>query len=396
MSVLSIRQMRRAFTLVELLVVIAIIGVLVALLLPALSSARAAANASGSSSNLGGFGRAFELYATTNDGKYTSGAFDHYRDGDVREIGWVADVVKQKVSTPGKALDLGSRNKYNEKAGDYAGASKNTKADSVSGRTPYWDERGLTGSVVTGTASFAGSAISAAVSREIIPVYNSNYATTWHFSRGDPSDTGGYASSIKTPAGGDGGLTINHIAGGRAPASRVAMMGPARAGDGSDALVGATGTANAVTSGVAANVFNDFAGKQLVKANDLMVESFNDGMSISAASAFGSANAAERIHEFGDIQPLHQPKDASGLGGFAPVLFADGHVAKIFDTVTAGSTSVKAGDAFLGNGVSRSSTGSVTGFLIDNPSYNELADQVWLKRLRAIESAAGSVNEIGG
>ncbi|MFM8703392.1 MAG: type II secretion system protein, partial [Planctomycetia bacterium] len=89
---------RRGFTLVELLVVIAIIGVLVALLLPALSSARSAANASGSANNLSGFGRGFELYSTNNNGVYSSGAFDHCRDGDVRQYGWVADLINTKVS----------------------------------------------------------------------------------------------------------------------------------------------------------------------------------------------------------------------------------------------------------------------------------------------------------
>ncbi|MFY8221446.1 MAG: type II secretion system protein, partial [Pirellulales bacterium] len=124
---------RQGFTLVELLVVIAIIGVLVALLLPALSSARSAANASGSANNMSGFGRGFELYATNNNGVYTSSAFDHCRDGDIRRYGWVADLISSKVSAPGKALDLGSRNKINEKVGDYMGATTKTSDITRSG-----------------------------------------------------------------------------------------------------------------------------------------------------------------------------------------------------------------------------------------------------------------------
>ncbi|MFZ9794583.1 MAG: hypothetical protein ACO3F3_19850, partial [Gemmataceae bacterium] len=35
------------------------------------------------------------------------------------------------------------------------------------------------------------------------------------------------------------------------------------------------------------------------------------------------------IHEFTDIEPLHQPKASDGSGGHAPILFADLHVAKV-------------------------------------------------------------------
>jgi prepilin-type processing-associated H-X9-DG protein len=245
--------------------------------------------------------------------------------------------------------------------------------------------------VVTGVSQFGG----ATLAKEIIPTYNSNYATTWHFSRGDPSATNGYDGGSKEPESGDGGLSDAHITQGRAPAARIAMMGPARAGDGGDALVVAGGTENNVSAGVGAVPFNAFAGKTLVKAGDLLVESFNDGMTVSAATAFGSASSAEKIHEFGDIEPLHQPKNSDGSGGFAPVLFADGHVEKIFDTVTAGNTTANKGDTFLGNGVTRNSAGAISssGMVIDNQSYNELAGQVWLKRLRVLQTSAGSFNE---
>ena len=393
----AMHQQRRAFTLVELLVVIAIIGVLVALLLPALSSARAAANASGSSSNMSGFGRAFELYATNNNGLYTSGAYDHYRDGDIRDYGWVADVIDLKVSVPGKALDAGSRNKINEKVADYMGASKNktSKAGAwAADRSGNGEDKGGLGDSTVAGATYFGGANAA---RDVWNSgYNSNYATTWHFSRGDPSATDGYSSGTKAIDAGDGGLTQNHINQGLTTAARVAMMGPARAGDGLDALVAGTGSEFSPPSGfgAVASVMNAFAGKTIVKTNDLLVESFNDGMNVAFPAELGGGDG-RFVHEFGDIEPLHQPKNSDGSGGFAPILFADGHVEKVLDTVTYGNTAGK-GDGFIGNGVTRDGDGKITSVVIDAPSYQEISEQIWIKRLRNRQSASGSLNEDGG
>ena len=388
MTLVSSRR-QRGFTLVELLVVIAIIGVLVALLLPALSSARSAANASGSANNISGFGRGFELYATNNNGVYSSGAFDHCRDGDVRQYGWVADLINTKVSQPGKALDQGSRNKMNEKCGDYMGAHTNqtdmTDAGVPAGRWASTD----TYAAVTGETYFGGDGDAKEVWDQ---GFNSNYATTWHFSRGDPSATDGFSSGKKGLADGDGPLSSNHINQGNTTAARIALMGPARAGDGADALVVAG--ASAATTGAAATVIQNFVGDpKIVKVNDLLTESFCDGMTVSASNAIvGSGTTGTTfIHEFNDIEPLHQPKDRTGTGGNAPVLFADLHVEKVQDTVTSGSTEkAGAGDGFLGNNVVRDGTGKVTGRVIGPLGYQEIADQVWTKRLRTSQTAAGS------
>jgi prepilin-type N-terminal cleavage/methylation domain-containing protein/prepilin-type processing-associated H-X9-DG protein len=384
----SMRTQRRAFTLVELLVVIAIIGVLVALLLPALSSARAAANASGSASNMGSFGRGFELYATNNDGRYSSGAFDHNRDGDIREVGWLADLIQTKVANPGKALDLGSRNKINEKVGDYMGATSKggDLSTHISSGVGYWPDSATLANT-SGETYFGGDIQSKNVFNE---GYNSNYATTWHFSRGDPSHSLGYASGNKNPTSGDGGLTTNHLSQGLTTAARVAMMGPARAGDGSDALV-VSGSTRAA-SGASQGVMNAFAGKSIVKVNDLLVESFNDGMNVAFGAALGGVDG-QFVHEFNDIEPLHQPKNADGTGGYAPILFADGHVEKVFDTVTSGTTGN--GDGYIGNGVTRDGTGKITAVTIDAPGYQEISEYIWIKRLRNRQSASGSVNEGG-
>lgn len=383
---------RRGFTLVELLVVIAIIGVLVALLLPALSSARSAANASGSANNLSGFGRGFELYATNNNGVYSSGAFDHCRDGDIRQYGWVADLITSKVSQPGKALDQGNRNKVSEKVGDYMGAklgSGGTK-DLTGAGWPggRWDSTAYTQySDISGETFFGGDADA----KEVWDAgYNTNYATTWHFSRGDPSATDGYSSGAKGLADGDGPLSSNHVNQSNTTAARVALMGCARAGDGADALV-----VNGGSAGVSMSIMNAFAGNPIVKANDLLVESFCDGMNVYVSgSVVGSGSSTVRIHEFNDIEPLHQAKDRAGYGGHTPLLFADLHVEKVQDTVTSGSTEkAGVGDGYIGNGVIRDGSGKITSVVAGPLGYQEIADQVWVRRLRNQQTASGSVVE---
>jgi len=395
---------RRAFTLVELLVVIGIIGLLAGLALPALSGARAAANASGSQSNLLTFGKGFSVYSGNNDGKFTSGAYDHNRDGDVRTWGWVADLITLKVTAPGKALDLGSRNKINEKVGDYMGATSKTGdiAVHISSGVGRWASTDLV-DTTSGETYFGGDQ----AAKDLWGAgNNSNYATSWHFVRGDSNDNTGYASGNKNPSAGDGPLSQDHLSNGLTTAARVALMGPARAGDGADALVNSNTTRAA--TGASAKVMNDFAGKTIVKVNDLLVESFNDGTNVPYGSALASIGGGtskgvdgtsvdKALHEFNDIEPLHQPKSSDGTGGFAPILFADLHAEKVYDSATAGvggnTASKLKGDNFLGNGVVRSNAGAITSVAIDQTGYEEVADVIWLKRLRQVASVAGSANE---
>jgi prepilin-type N-terminal cleavage/methylation domain-containing protein/prepilin-type processing-associated H-X9-DG protein len=361
---------RRGFTLVELLVVIAIIGVLVALLLPSLSGARASANSSASANNLSSFGRGFELYANSNDGAYTSGAYDHTRDGDVRKYGWVNDMISSKVSLPGKALDPASRVRVSESSADYMGATTKSGSayfDVAAERWPGASDSTALDATNSGETYFGGDA----KAKEVWDAgYNTNYATTWHFSRGDPSAANGYSSGSMLPSDGDGPLSYNHINGGLTTAARVALMGPARAGK----VRVTASTAGATTA--SADTMNAFAGQKIVKANDLLAESFTNGMTVDVSSVNTiDAGPENFIHEFTDIDPLHQPKTADGGGGHAPVLFADLHVAKVFDTVSKNNTTT--GDGYLGNGVDGS--GSPT---IDEPMYQEVSEQIWTKRLR--------------
>jgi len=388
---ISMFKGRRGFTLVELLVVIAIIGVLVATLLPALSTARGAANLSSCSSNLSSFGRGFELYATNNDGSYTSGAFDHLRDGDVRSYGWVADLIALKVANPGKALDAGNQNKVNEKVADYVGAMSGHTKELETGVTAGKWPTGSAYAAVTGETYFGGDA----AAKEAWDMgCNTNYSSTWHFSRGDPSYSDGYANangiaagspsySSKGPSDGDGGLTQNHIGQGLTTAARIALMGPARAGDGADA----TCTSSVVT------LINDFVGAKTVKLNDLCVESFTDGMTVSFTDTAIGGSAGQKINEINDIEPLHQPKNSDRTGGIAPILFADLHVSKVVDSVDSVTISGNPGDGFIGNGVSRNANGNITAVATDAAGYQEAVDQIWVKRLRTRQTAAGSVNE---
>ena len=351
---------RSGFTLIELLVVIAIIATLAGLLLPALSSARASANASASANNMSTFGRGFEVYSSTHDGNYSSGAFDHFRDGDIRRNGWVGDLIGVKVATPGKSLDPGHRNKVSATVGDYSGAITSNQGNLAAEGIPAgrWDASD-TAAAVVGAANFGG----APQARDLWDEgYNTNFVTTWHFSRGDPTDTAGYAPGGKGLDDGDGPLSQNIVSQARTTAARIALMAPSRAIPGAIGLIDAASAAE----------IKGFTGSGIAKANDRMTASFTDGMVVPFTDATLGGSAGEFVHDLSGIYPLHQPKTADGTGGFAPVLFADLHVEKVADTVSNGSTAV--GDGFIGN--------NLTGYSLDGPMYDEASDLIWLKRLR--------------
>jgi prepilin-type N-terminal cleavage/methylation domain-containing protein len=353
---------RRGFTLVELLVVIAIIATLVALLLPALSSARSAANASASANNLSSFGRGFEVYASTNDGNYSSGAFDHFRDGDMLQTGWVADLMGVKVAVPGKALDPAHRAKISETVGDYSGAVTTNQGTTYN--ATVWGATAVANAV--GATYFDGSTRPNGQTAWD-EGYNTNYATTWHFSRGDPS-----ASEFgvgMSPADGDGPLSQDMVNQGNTSASRIAVMAPARPGAKLDA-----------TQATALNTF--VGGEKIAKANDFMTVGMTDGMTIAVtaltADALASAGGAtgadgttpRTVHSLAGIYPLHQAK-AGGVAGFAPVLFADLHVEKVTDS--ASNAAANQGDGYIGDDASGN---------LSNAMYSEASDLIWIKRLR--------------
>jgi type II secretory pathway pseudopilin PulG len=106
-----------------LLVTIAIIGILLGLLLPNLAAVQTTAKASAALAHIQAFGKGFLDHATLDkEGRLSTGAFDHYRDGDITKVGWVADLVNTKFANPAKSLDPISRGKISEELAFASGA----------------------------------------------------------------------------------------------------------------------------------------------------------------------------------------------------------------------------------------------------------------------------------
>jgi prepilin-type processing-associated H-X9-DG protein len=122
----------------------------------------------------------------------------------------------------------------------------------------------------------------------------------------------------------------------------------------------------------------------VVKAGDILVESFTDGMNCPLTTALGGA-AGEKIHEINDIVPIvGARKNGDGLfvGGSAQMLFADFHVAKVQDVGGYNDSP----DGWIGpykaGGVPTAAT-----FETNQSALNECNNLVWLKHLGDGESA---------
>jgi prepilin-type processing-associated H-X9-DG protein len=156
-------------------------------------------------------------------------------------------------------------------------------------------------------------------------------------------------------------------------------MGDARAGDSGDSEV----------TTAYADTINAFAGRDVIRTGDFTVESFTDGMNVDYGGVTG--DAGRQGHEFNDIAPLHNPKSGDGVGGYANVLFADGHVARVHDTGGQlgyyGDPAVPVDnrpDGFIGP--YKSAAG---GFEINASAFDEVKSSMWYGRLRSKPLAGG-------
>lgn len=203
---MKVRSLVKGFTLVELLVVIAIIGLLVAMLLPALSAAREAARSTACKNNLRQFFVSASLHADNDPQERfaSSGAMDPRRDGSIDIWGWVADMVNAGAGKPQEMLCPSNPCKGTEKLNDYLGTTTidvNEATPDTSriyaGAGTHWNAGGgaLTWSD-TSDPSAATTDGQAVALHFLDKGYNSNYATSWFFSRTGPA-------LISAPSGSD-------------------------------------------------------------------------------------------------------------------------------------------------------------------------------------------------
>jgi prepilin-type processing-associated H-X9-DG protein len=328
------------------------------------------------------------------------------RDGDATKVGWVADIVNNKFGNPNKSLDPINRLKINEKFTDMAGSSTSGSLNNYRWRT-FVVNRPSDNLVVTDATSVRGTDYFGTAQTVWDDGYNSNFCTTWHFSRGDNNLTSGNNFSVdasaldgeKSPLDGDGPLNSATLADPTmvTSADKVALMGASRAGDSGDSTI--TGSGN--NSAAAINAFIDPSGRRVVaKVGDFTVESFTDGPSASRNLTANQAgvydnNTNAQVHEMNDIVPNCKAKKVNTAfgtliaGGYANLVFADGSCRRVNDNNGYGGANK--GDSWIGpypTNPTATTSGART-FVLDNGAFDEIKDEVYVGRLRSILTAGG-------
>lgn len=240
-SVSSSREAtRNGFTLIELLVVVSIIAILAALIIPAIQAAREAARGAQCKNNLRQLGIAIHAFANGNRlGAMSTGAFDHTRDGALDKFGWVADVMSVKGGNVHEMRCPTNEMRGSEKLNDILGDP--ISADGDSGLT---SRLGVYGEFSTRMQGTTGADLAAIVDEMVIAGFNTNYASSWFFSRGQPKLVNS-ATSVNIVSGSGfkeysdttGPLTLRQLENGDIPSSNVPLLGDAAPGDSKEAML---------------------------------------------------------------------------------------------------------------------------------------------------------------
>ncbi len=241
---------RSGFTLIELLVVISIIAILMALILPAIQAAREAARSTQCKNNLRQLGIAFHAHANKDpQGRFTTGAFDFTRDGSVDRYGWVNDVISMKGGIPNNMRCPSNELRGSEKLNDMLGSALSADGD----KTPA-ERFGQYGKYFlriftqgTNTQVVTDDERIAIVAEAVIAGYNTNYASSWFLSRGQPKMVNNATvpsivsgSGFKEFTDTTGPLSIRQVENGDIPSSNVPLMGDAAPGDSKEAILNFT------------------------------------------------------------------------------------------------------------------------------------------------------------
>lgn len=360
---------RGGFTLIELLVVIAIIAILVALLLPAIQSAREAARSTQCKNNLRQMGIGFHTFAEKDRAnRLSTGAFDYKRDGAMDRFGWAHDLISISAGNPNQMRCPSSELRGTEKLNDMLAITVTSNGSS----TPV-ERQGVLGKYSTRMEGAANQADrTAAVTDAVEAGYNTNYATSWFFSRGQvkivdnagtpyidgrSQDTregvGSTKTGLKEFQNTSGPLTMRQVEGSDIPGNNIPLMADAAPGDTNEAILAATINADLPQGSRLGESFNDgpafyddatgtldLYGNSSIpavttmypvwpKLGENMTQARYDALGNSGdptgtlTTGFGSSGTAAVLQDTRDWFAVHN--------GFLNILMADGSVKSVQD-----------------------------------------------------------------